>query len=239
MVCCAVLETMTALWLASSLLAGFAAIFAGLLSRKDRAHLPVAILLTANIAADNVRALLSWLVTSPERYRLLRLYGAANRPPLAGWARVAFHADEALVLGWSVGLAWCAWIVFADHKTKKGAPGFPEAFLVWTGVCVPVMALYPHLSGLPGAPFPLERVYLAATCAGALAVLYSASKRQWFAARATRHLCMLLLVAGEVGAAVTEIAGPFGRWWSAQIGYCIVFAAVIAAQGRQLWILRR
>ena len=256
---------MTPIWLLSSLLAGLAAILAGILSRRDRRHLPIAALLTANLAADDARALLAWLVIDPARGPLLRLYGAM-RPALTGWPRVAFHADEALVVAWSVGLAWCGWQVFAD-KTKKaaapdeseaaaggmstdsdqtgdeGAPsmlrasGAVKALFAWAAIVAPMVALYPRLSGLAWATWDLGRVYVAVAAAGALGVLAAAAKGDWQRDRGARHLVMLVLVAGECGAVVAHLSG--WRWVPAQAGYCIAFAAIAAVLGRRLWTERR
>lgn len=255
---------MTPLWLLSSLLAGLAAILAGVLARRDRRHLPIAALLTANLAADDVRALLAWLVIDPARGPLLRLYGAANRPALTGWPRAAFHADEALVVAWSVGLAWCGWQVFADKMQKAAAPGFPEAaaggastdsderapsmrpvsgavkaLFVWAAIVAPMVALYPRLSGLAWATWDLGRVYVAVTAAGALGVLAAAARGEWQADRGARHLVMLVLVAGEAGAVVAHLSDGFRAWMPAQAGYCVAFAAIVAVQGRRLWTERR
>lgn len=188
----------------------------------------------------------------------------ALREPFTGWHRAAFHVEQGLLIGWSAALAWVGLRVFANAKgsesppspsvvrspfdpTTPGDPREPKrrghvkhaadghavkVLLVWAVVTVVFAALYPRLSGLPAAPASLARAYGFVTAAGAVSILLAAVGR-WRSE--PRHLCALLLAAGEGGALTAEFFGPFRSWQPAQVGYVLTFGALCVLQGRWLW----
>jgi hypothetical protein len=184
-----------------------------------RASRPLAVFLAATLAADGLRELLRAEVLS-----------TASRP-FTGWARAAFHVEQALFLAWSFGLAALAAAVFLDPCRRL--PGFGRrAFAVtaaaWALVCLALASRYPELRGQQ-----LLDAYGRATLACLIAAAIHAAAGAFLGPPLDRaRRAALWLLVGDAAAVLGPYAGaPLNHWWLAQAASTAAYLFVAAELG--------
>lgn len=190
------------------------AVLAWWIARARRAHRPVAVVVSAALAADLVHWALAALVLAPARVAL----GVA---PYAGWSRLAFHAQQACFLAWPALLAGLGAVVFLDERAARRGV---RAIAVIYGAAVLVLAIaYPSVRGLA-----LARAYVGAELAGLFAVVGAGVV--WWRRREAATLTegtVMTLGAFHVGAVVAARA-PWGAGWDfAVIVLAFTYGALI------------
>lgn len=179
---------------------------------SERRLRPAFALVLGGLGADVMREALGLFVLRPERALL------GHGVPYAGWARAAFHADQALFLAWPFGVltlsAW-AW-------RRRWTPVLDA----WMASWLLFAYAYPDLRGET-----LGRAYglVAAGC-----VLFSLAMVALRKERAgALQLVSLLFVAGECATlAGPYLFRPFESWGLGQATWTVTFtAAALAALG--------
>lgn len=203
------------LFVAMYLLLVGATIAAVALARRDRGHAPFAAFLVVMLAKSVART-----VIAPHLPDTLG-------PPLTGWTRALFHAEQALFLLGPAALAACALVTCA--KVRSRWPGWlAAAGWFWIAVTTMVAFSYPSLRG-----DPLRKAYLLVellalfVCIGACAL--------WLRRReppSVSQLCVALCVGVELS---LVLVGPWGRglfstWNLAQLGYSMLYVTLIVLQ---------
>jgi len=192
-------------------------------SRKRRAHRPIAVLLTFGLAADLARRALRVFVLVPA-------YAALNGAPASGMVRALAHVDQALFLGYPAALASVTlWVYLARRPWP--------VMVVYVVAEVALIASYPVLRGEG-----VRKAYLGFQLA-CLAVAVGAFVH-WMTFRknpptVTHWIVALMMVVEIAGVA----AGPwrlglFVKWDLAQMGYCMLYAMLILIQWRWSWVIR-
>lgn len=188
---------------------------AGLLARRQRTYRLV-VLLVAGALVDEL------LVEAGHRW----VFPGAPRP-FAGWVRVAYHVETALVLGWPALLAGVSWRVFLPLRrtVRRAIAG------AWAATAAAFAAAFPLPRGMT-APALHVAVVVAATAA--LAPIPGAWRRAWTSA----HVAVLVLVGVELAVALAGpwIRSPFTDWHLAHVAYVIGFGTLTAIQAH--WLRR-
>lgn len=225
---------------------GLAAALAWHLSRRDPQHRPIALALAFCAAADVTREVLGAFVLRPARVLL------GDAVPYAGAARVAFHLEQALLLGGYAALAGCGLAVFAGTKKERpageasrggGAERIGNAGTMvtpqravkaaWLAAVAGCALAYPDLSGWPSARWSLWYAYACAAGLAAVTVLFAATgyRGAWQA----RHVVGVALVGGLLGEIANYALGPAQGWNPARVGWSLVLGVVVLYQGRRAW----
>lgn len=200
-----------------------AAIAAGLayvVAQQRRAMRPVAWLLAWEVAQDLGRRALSTCILDPAR--------ATLGTPYVGWARVAFHAREALQVSWCFGVVAVAARVLLGRLALWAAP----AFLVAVAVAV---SGYPWwlrgATALDGYYAVVQAVEVAAC--GAYVVSFV---RRGEGTLSIAHVAVFWLVAVELAVLAAYAVGGIFEWWPvASSLYLAMHTGLVLAQGWWLW----
>lgn len=205
-------------YLATGLQVGVA-VAAILLARRRTDHRPFAIFFVGITIANLIRFL------RHETFAPIRPIGA---PPYTGFARVAFHVDQAMFLAWPAAFAALALWLFAPRRILALLPG-----LAWVVAVAYLATHYPEVRGEA-----LRRFYFGAEV-GALAVAGAALISLWWrhGAITPAGACLLCCVAVDGG---TLFAGAwhFGFWteWALnQVAFVLLYSTLILYQG-VLWL---
>ena len=200
---------MTPLQIAETIANGLAAVAAWVLVRRERRHAPLAALLTFGVLSAVAHELLA--------------HAVGDERPIAGEALAFFHADQARLLGWHLAVAGVAGLVFARRLLPL--------LLAWVA-----WALF--LAALPSVP--LTRT--ATTLLYSLAAIVPLAVGVWALLTVrgrwtTSQRVAGILCAGELGALVTYLRGPYtgAAWTPAQCGYLVAFGAAVTVQVGALW----
>jgi hypothetical protein len=197
------------------ILAALAAALAWVVARRRPAYLPIAGLLTFQIATDLIRLGLRELVFMPH-------YPKLGGAPATGWLRVAAHVEQTLFIGWRVGIAALAVWFFGKRK--------PWALLAAYAITeVILIAGYPTIRGEL-----LQRAYLGIELA-VLCVSIGFFIR-WYFGRAPwtlEHVVVGLIIALE---AAMVTGGPYRgiiwfAWDRAWAILLVLYVALIAIEG--------
>jgi hypothetical protein len=153
--------------------------------------------------------------------------------PFAGWVRVAYHVETAIVTAWPALLAAVCWRVFGPvdarlSATIRAANGrsvnqWLDVLLAsWIGLVVGLAALYPL--DPPGSGAPRTRAVLHAwevlCVAVAWWVVWRGRARRW--GRVEEALVIVAACETMVAFVGPWASDPFARWW---IGRCFYLAA--------------
>jgi hypothetical protein len=159
----------------------------------------------------------------------LREYALKGEPkPYVGVARLAYHAEQSLVLGWPAALVAVALVAFLRRHA------WPVA-IPWAFAVVTVAWSYPWLR--------LERLGYAYAawswlCCGAVACIAWRTYRSvdW----GPHHVATLLLVAGETIAAFAYLdMAALERWDGPRAAHGMALGLLAMYFGRQVWRYRR
>ncbi len=195
-------------------------------SACDGAH--VVVMLCAYALVDEV------LLAAAARW----IFAGAPRP-FVGAARVAYHLETAMVLGWPAALAVAAWRVFDVPRwhrltgcRERPTDGFWAMLAVLACWCVVACGM--------ALRYPMGREWTARTLHGfelvAVAFAGVAVVRAWSRPWGTGHASVLLLVAVELSVATIGpfVRNPFADWRLASCSYLIGFLALAALQAHAL-----
>jgi hypothetical protein len=191
-------------------------------ARKRPQHRSVAALLTFGLAADVVRQVLQWVVLVPA-------YAALAGAPATGWVRVAGHVEQALFLAYPAALAGTMLWIYIARRPWPVAIGYVITALA-------LVASYPALRGEP-----LGKIYLGFQLA-CVAVMVGAFVH-WVLFRKNpptpSHFVVALMSVVEIANVTVGPwrVGLFDRWNLAQLGYCMLYAALILVQWGWSWII--
>lgn len=177
---------------------------------------PVAWLASLGAVGDAAR----WAV---ERYAL-----KGEPKPYVGLARLAYHAEQALVLGWPAALVAVALVAFLRRRWWLAVPP-------WAVAVAAVAYAYPWLR--------LERLGVAYAawswlCCGVVAGIAWRTYRSvdW----GPHHVATLLLVAGETIAAFAYLdMAALERWDGPRAAHGMALGLLAMYLGRQVWRYRR
>ena len=156
-----------------------------LLARRHRTYAPIAWFLGVMSIADIARTVLSLFILGS---------GPPGGVPYSGWARVAFHIEQAFFVAWPIGIAALSVHVIAKLK-------------VWPLVAAYLVVLAVLFGGYPTIRRELlQSVYLAITL-GSLLVSLGAAAFWWWGKKPTTppERAVLLFIVGECVA----IVGPY------------------------------
>lgn len=175
----------------------------------------------------------AWLVTAGSVADVagmtLREHALAGQPkPYVGLTRLAYHAEQALVLGWPAALVAVSLVAFMRRRAWPAA-------VPWALAVIAVAWAYPWLRQ--------ERLgYAYATwswlCCGAVAGMAwrSYHRVDW----GPHHVAALLLVAGETIAAFAYLdPAALQRWDGPRAAHGMALGLLVAYLGRQVWRYRR
>jgi len=154
-----------------------------------------------------------------------------DAPPLEGWARVAFHAQQALFLTWPAGLAAIVLVLFVSRRWTAALPG-----VAWAALVAYLSTHYPAVRG-----DALRGVYLAAELAAVTVAAGSIITWTWRRASPTpAHACALFVALIDAVALIGGALryGVFEYWYLDQICSLLLYAFLTLYQGRTLWLLR-
>lgn len=206
------------------LMVGATATAAGVARQRRDEHLPVALLLGANLLASAIRTLIAPFI-----------FTAPGDPPLVGVARALAHVDEGFQLIGPLSTAGAALVVFARRSALP-------ALLAWVVATAALAATYPTTRG-----DVLRKVYLAIELCSLFTAFVSISvflrrrdkAGQWEAPKLP-HFALAMIVAIDV---VSVVFGPwrFGLytgWELAQYAACVCFGILILLQGGVMCIHR-
>lgn len=213
---------MTRLAVLGYLLSAFATASAWALARRRTEHRPVAWLLTCGLVTDLVRVAIQLGILAPG-------YALLGGAPATGWLRLAFHIEQALFVAWPAALAAAAIALFLRRRPWP-------AVLAWAAMAGVLAAGYPTIRGAL-----LQRAYLGAKLAG-ITVGFGALLT-WALPRTRKlelsHACLALVIILDAGTLVVGAwrTDVFTAWPLDQIGYCVLYAVLIAMQGGGLWTL--
>ena len=244
------------LLLATQLLQVIAAALAIALALRCTDHRPVAALLTYGAVANSLRVSLQEHVVIPAVIALggEPALGITPAGPLTGWARAAAHADHALLLGWSAGVAICAlWVFWPDRKrtwSTISADGEPATYvinpwpmsrwvmlgpaLVWAALVAYFVATYPDSRSLHRTGYLLAD--LLAIGAGAAAFVGWLRRRDAAEGLPVPKLCVLLIVGLDAVALLgPHLAPGFYAGWDRALGaYVVLYGLLVLIQGGSL-----
>lgn len=182
-------------------------------------HRPVAWLVTVAFVSDALHLATVTLVLAPVRAQI----GTA---PFAGWARVAFHVQQAAFLAFPACLAAVAALVFLEAPRRRRAAALAAG--LW---CLAVLALtvaYPMVRGrlLFQAYACMDVAVLAGTIAAGV---------EW-----TRRREQPTLTEGNVLALGIIKLGALAAWlttWDFAVGlHVTVYGALVALHMGELWL---
>ena len=181
-----------------------------LLARRHRTYAPVAWFLGTMVTADIARTLLSLFILGS---------GPPGGVPYSGWARIAFHVEQAFFVAWPIGIAALSVHVIAKRR-------------VWPVAVAYLVVLAILFGGYPTIRRELlQSVYLAITLASLLVSLVAAAV--WWKARrptAPPERAVLLFIVGECAAIVGPYAaGMIDLNWPIAHGVYFGLYAIIAA----------
>ena len=192
-----------------------------LLARRRPEYAPIALLLGFAVVADIIRPALTLLVLAPAR----ELSGL----PYTGSARVAFHATQALFVGWSAGIAAVAVRAFLGRRPWVVA-------LVYIATIGALAAAYPELRRER-----LQSAILAITLASIATAVIAAAV--WWQRRPAHppdppRIAIGVVVVFEVAA----LLGPYAagaidwNWPIAQVIYTGLYVTLAIVEA--LWLRR-
>ncbi len=195
-------------------------------AREGRHHHPVALTLGALLALDVTRELLRLLVLAPARAQL----GLA---PYEGFARAAFHTEQALLLAFplvQLGLYGSLLLRTKHHPWVIGT--------VWLELVLIAVTHYPHLRRARLLVFYASESKACAVVAGLSIAVYLVAVALQRCKPSTRELCALTLAGSDLAALV----GPYllperaqADWWLAHVLNLICYGLICIVQGRALW----
>lgn len=206
------------------LLYGLSAAATGLgwaiVTRRDRQHLPAALLLSTGLGTDLARRALSALVLAPAHAAL----GAAPFPPALRWA-VALEVG--LQLAYPAAVAASAIALYARARRA-----WWPVLAAWALASAVLVALYPAVRGND-----LALVYRVAhgLAAGIAALAFFAWARRREKMSSARWV-VLFTTATEMVCVAGPWARPFTTWHLAVVLYAGLYAVLVFTQGRALWI---
>lgn len=205
------------------LLYGLSAAATGLgwaiVARRDRQHLPAALLLSTGLGTDLARRALSALVLAPAHAAL----GTAPFPPAFRWA-VALEVG--LQLAYPAAVAASAIALYARARRA-----WWPALAAWALLAGALVALYPAVRGED-----LALVYRVAhgLAAGVAALAFLAWARRREPMSPARWV-VLFTTATEMVCVIGPWARPFTSWSLAHVAYSMLYAVLITLQGGRLW----
>lgn len=187
------------------------------LARRDRQHLPAALLLTTGLGSDLARRALSACVLSPAHAAL----GDAPFPPSLLWA---IALSVALQLAYPAAVAGAALAVW-----KRRAAWWPV--LVAALATAALVVAYPAVRGdALGLVYRVAHGLAAAVAA--LAFVAWARRRE---PMSSAGRVILFTTAAEMVCVIGPWAQPFTTWHLAHVVYSSLYAVLIFTQGRALW----
>jgi hypothetical protein len=195
-------------------LSAVATLLAWLIAWRREEYRPIAWFLTYGLGSDVVRQLLRDLVLAPG-------YVTLGGAPATGWLRVAFHVEQALFVGWPVGIAALSAWIFTRRRP------WPLA-LAYAAVVAVLILGHPAIRQVP-----LSKVYLAVELAalcislGCLILWLRSSETRGF-----QHFITGVLIVSEL----VMIAGPYSgsiylNWDRAWAILLVEYLALITFQG--------
>ena len=191
-----------------------AAVSAVALSWRRSDHRPLAAFFGWFVGVEILRSVLN------QRFGLIRPLGS---PPFTGAARIAFHADQAIELSWSAGLAIMVLLAFQQRR-------WPTVLvtLSWAGAVAYLATHYPEIRG-----DSLSKVYFAAELA-ALAIA-AATLITWTWRREPPTPARIGILCVCVADVVTLVAGAYtwGFWvhWDLnQVAFTLTYATIAVYQ---------
>lgn len=206
------------LWLAYAL-SVTATGLAWVLARRDRGHVPAALLLSTGLASDLLRRALSVVVLAPAHATL----GAAPLPPSLLWA-VAI--EVAAQLAYPAAVACAALAVYVPRRRAWWAP-----VAAWALLSAALVLAYPALRGEALATV-YRAAHVAATCV-AVTGLATLAWRRGVLTCAGR--VVMFATSAEVVGAIVPWGQPFTRWHLSVLLYSSLYAVLITVQLRTLW----
>jgi hypothetical protein len=198
-------------------------LLAWVVAERRPEHRPIALLLSAQLAAELALLALAVGVLAPLRAEL------GVSVPWTGWARVAGHLADALWLVGSALVVAAALVVFAGRKPWP-------AFAGWACAVAALVVVHP-IAG-DGSQGPML------SAAQGLATVVSAGLFVAWRRRATKpatpaQFCLTMIVANELISLLGAWwAGPFQRWSVTQFSAWLVLGVLVLLQGRSLWTTR-
>lgn len=199
-------------------LSALATVLSWIVARHRPEHRPIAWLLGYGLASDIVRRVVRIHVLQPARAEL----GGA---PFTGAARIVFHVETALFLGWMAAVAALAVWIFGRRR--------PWGVLVAYVVAVLVVAIgYPTFRGeLLGKAYLACQLAALCTSVGFLLRWFVGSER----AR-VHHIAAGLIILTEL----SMLAGPyrfgvFTTWHLAQSMLIALYVTIVPVQGVAIW----
>jgi hypothetical protein len=191
------------------------------LARAERDARAVVLFASFAIVNDTaIEALHRFLFTDPDHP--LRVAVA-----LYGWpARAAYHVETALVLGWPLLLAGCAWRTFAGLRSRRVTDALAGA---WLGGAIGLAAIWP----LPiGQTAPTLHAFHLGAALVAMAAIPAGWGREWQGA----HAVFVVLVPVELAVAAVGpfVRDPYANWHLARLAQLVGFTAAALLQRRRL-----
>jgi hypothetical protein len=205
------------IWDASAALYAIVAVLAWLIALRRPHHKPVAWFMTVSLTTDVIRQALDRLILAPDRAQI-------GTVPFTGWARVAFHFDEAFFVLWRAGII--ALVVFVFLKVRPW-----PVVVVYTLTVMVLVFGYPTIRGET-----LGRIYLGVELATIAVTIGSFTT--WFWRREAPTITTFVTLAIGVLEAVTLLPyrkDPFNYWLLAQVSYITFYVALIILYGGILW----
>lgn len=192
------------------LLAATVVAVAAWVSRRNRPVRLVAALLAYGLLGDLLRRSLRLWVLVP----WTEAHGDA---PLRGWARVAGHLSQAVMLGWGVGI-----LLVVAHLFYR--PARPWVVAVWSLVVAAAATTYPWLRQTHLGTFYLAWTVLVVVASAAM-VAVSVQRRR---CPGSAHVAAVWVVAVEASLLLGPyLFGPFSAWWTAKIAYAVLYVGML------------
>jgi hypothetical protein len=199
-------------------ISALATVLACVVARHRPEHRPIALLLGYGLASDVVRRVIRLGVLAPARAELA---GA----PFTGWARIAFHGEVALFVGWMAGVAALAVFVFGRRR--------PWGVLAVYVVAVAVLAAgYPTFRGeLLGKAYLALELAALCTSVGCLLLWFLGDERG-----KTQHLAAGFIVIAETLMLVGPFRmGIFSAWDLARSILIALYISLVPVEGVAIW----
>ena len=192
---------------------------AWVVTHRQRAHLGCATYLTFMAGGELVRPVLSHV------YR-------GTPKPYAGWARLAFHADYAITLGWQLFFLACC-----VHYFTRKSPAL--VFALWGGTWCAFVIGHGRMS--PGLIASVYFAVWAVSIVGGWACIAWGLFRGAHMAPNLAHLVLILFAASDVGTILLRlVVGLRENWDIARIaGYFVTIAGIVAHAGWLMFDRRR